>query len=181
MPCSREGPTDIVRRTDFTDAKYAVVRIKSPQDANESDLDLVLSVREALPEDTKLVVIIDAYQPMVFSELEPACDVILINWVGSSDSRTKTFAVTDETFARVVAGEVEPTGLLTFQMPKDMDTVEAQQEDVPRDMDCYVDSEGNTYDFCYGLNWSGVIDDERVTTYKVAPISEPETEVKASE
>ncbi len=242
--------SDIVRRTDFTDVKYALIRIKSPQDANsgakaegdtttyvpislqyrpytadgpnvtqvsiagdpldgltwydhgmetdvpienrsyygqsttvknESDLDLVLSVREALPEEIKLVVIIDAYQPMVFSELEPAADVILMNWVGSSDSQTKTFAVTDETFARILAGEVEPTGLLTFQMPKSMDAVEAGQEDVPRDMDCYTDSEGNTYDFCFGLNWSGVIDDERVATYKVSPISEPETEVKASE
>ena len=37
-----------------------------------------------------------------------------------------------------------------------------------------VDAEGNTYDFAYGLNWSGVIDDERVKTYKVAPLTKPE-------
>ena len=74
---------------------------------------------------------------------------------------------------------MEPTGLLQFQMPKDMDTVEAQLEDVPRDMDCYTDSEGNTYDFCFGLNWSGVIDDERTKTYKAAPLTKPEAEVKA--
>ena len=65
-------------------------------------------------------------------------------------------------------------------MPKDMDTVEANLEDVPRDMDCYVDAQGNTYDFCFGLNWAGVIDDDRVATYKVAPLTEPETEVKPS-
>jgi beta-glucosidase len=44
--------------------------------------------------------------------------------------------------------------------------VETQFEDVPRDMKCYTDSEGNVYDFAFGLNWSGVIDDERVATYR---------------
>ena len=60
-------------------------------------------------------------------------------------------------------------------MPKDMDTVEASLEDVPRDLDPYVDSEGNAYDFCFGLNRSGVIDDDRTKTYKVAPLTKPET------
>jgi beta-glucosidase len=36
----------------------------------------------------------------------------------------------------------------------------------PRDMNCYTDSQGNTYDFAFGLNWSGVIDDERVRKYR---------------
>ena len=60
-------------------------------------------------------------------------------------------------------------------MPKDMDTVEAQAEDTPRDMDPYVDSEKNSYDFAFGLNWSGVIDDDRTAKYKVSPILKPET------
>jgi beta-glucosidase len=51
-------------------------------------------------------------------------------------------------------------------MPADMLTVEAQFEDVPRDMTAYKDSEGNTYDFAFGLNWKGVINDERVKKYK---------------
>ena len=42
-------------------------------------------------------------------------------------------------------------------------------------MECYVDANGNTYDFAFGLNWSGVINDERVQTYQVAPISECES------
>jgi len=53
-----------------------------------------------------------------------------------------------------------------MQMPANMKTVEEQFEDVPRDMQCYTDSEGNVYDFAYGLNWSGVIDDDRVSNYK---------------
>ena len=30
----------------------------------------------------------------------------------------------------------------------------------------YHDSEGNTYEFAFGLNWSGVIDDQRTARYK---------------
>jgi beta-glucosidase len=33
-------------------------------------------------------------------------------------------------------------------------------------MKCYVDSEGNTYDFAFGMNWQGVINDARVVRYK---------------
>ena len=47
-----------------------------------------------------------------------------------------------------------------------MKTVEEQFEDVPRDMQCHVDADGNAYDFAFGLNWSGPIDDARVRKYK---------------
>ncbi len=49
---------------------------------------------------------------------------------------------------------------------QDMKTVEEQFEDVPRDMKCYVDSEGNTYDFAFGLNWTGMINDARGSKYR---------------
>ena len=51
-------------------------------------------------------------------------------------------------------------------MPADMKTVEEQFEDVPRDMNCYVDTNGSKYDFGFGLNWQGTINDERVIKYK---------------
>lgn len=143
---------------------------KSTHATNESDLDLVIDVKSKLPADAKLILVVDADHPMVFSEIEPYADAIVLGWDN----------ITDEAFAHIIAGEVEPSGLLQFQMPASMDTVEAQDEDVPRDMECYVDADGNTYDFCFGLNWSGVIDDERTKTYKAAPLSGPETcEVKA--
>ena len=50
-------------------------------------------------------------------------------------------------------------------MPANMTTVELQDEDVPFDMECYVDSEGHIYDFGYGLNWNGVIQDARTREY----------------
>ena len=58
--------------------------------------------------------------------------------------------------------------------------VEGQDEDVPRDMVPYTDSEGNAYDFAFGLNWSGKISDERTKTYGATPLTEPETKVVAS-
>ena len=127
-------------------------------------------MKERLPKNVKLILIIDADHPMVMSEIEPYADAILMGWN----------EIPEDSFLRVISGKSEPYGLLQYQMPKDMDTVEAQLVDVPRDMECYVDADGNTYDFCFGLNWSGVIDDERTKTYKAAPLTGPETcEVKA--
>ena len=51
----------------------------------------------------------------------------------------------------ILSGATEPSGLLPLQMPADMQTVEAQKEDVPQDMKPHTDSEGNVYDFAYGL------------------------------
>lgn len=52
-----------------------------------------------------------------------------------------------------------------MQMPKNMETVERQFEDVSFDMDVHIDSEGHSYDYAYGMNWSGVIADDRVKKY----------------
>jgi len=47
-----------------------------------------------------------------------------------------------------------------------MQTVETEKEDVTLDMQPHKDSEGHVYDFAYGLNWQGVINDARTTKYK---------------
>ena len=60
---------------------------------------------------------------------------------------------------------LNPSGLLPVQLPRDMDTVEAHCEDKPLDLEHYVDSKGNAYDFGFGLSWSGVIEDERTRRY----------------
>ena len=52
-----------------------------------------------------------------------------------------------------------------------MEVIESQLEDVPRDMECYKDAAGNTYDFAFGMNWSGVIDDDRTAAYSADPIA----------
>ena len=53
----------------------------------------------------------------------------------------------------------EPQGRLPVQFPKDMDTVEAQQEDVAKDMTPYTDAAGNAYDYGFGLSYGGPITD----------------------
>ena len=43
--------------------------------------------------------------------------------------------------------------------------LQAHCEDKPLDLAPYVDSQGNAYDFGFGLSWSGVIEDERTRRY----------------
>ena len=102
-----------------------------------------------------VIVVIHMSNPMVFSEFEKEADAILA-----------AFGVQDQALMDILAGAAEPSGLLPLQMPADMKTVEEQKEDVPFDMICHVDSEGNAYDFGFGLNWSGVIRNERLAGYR---------------
>ena len=102
-----------------------------------------------------VIVAVTASKPMVFSEFENHTDGILVN-----------FNVSNQAVLDIIAGKYEPSGLLPLQMPADMKTVELQKEDVPYDMTPYVDSEGHSYDYAYGLNWSGVIKDARNAQYK---------------
>ena len=102
-----------------------------------------------------VIVIVKVSNPMVFAEIEKSASAILIH-----------MGVQDQALMDILTGAAEPSALLPFQMPVDMKTVEQQFEDVPRDMKCYVDSEGNTYDFAFGLNWQGVIKDARVSRYR---------------
>jgi beta-glucosidase len=155
---SAEGYGDIkslVKENRSYFGKTAVIK-------NESDLDLLLKTASAA---VKTIVALNVSNPMVFREFEKEVDVILVGFGGDRSS-----FLPDKAFLEIIAGQVEPSGLLPLQMPANMETVEAQFEDVPRDMDCHVDSDGNTYDFAFGLNWSGVIKDNRSAKYNVAPI-----------
>ena len=135
--------------------KTAIIR-------NESDLDLVLNAASVAE---KVVVALNMSNPMVFSEFESKVDAILVGFGGD-----RSAYLNEKAFLEIIAGQVEPSGLLPLQMPANMETVEAQFEDVPRDMKCHTDSDGNTYDFAFGLNWSGVIKDSRTAKYNVPPI-----------
>jgi len=102
-----------------------------------------------------VVVVVRVSNPMVFSEIEKSASAILMQ-----------MGVQDQAIMDILTGDAEPSALLPFQMPADMKTVEEQFEDVPRDMKCYTDADGNTYDFAFGMNWQGVINDARVTKYR---------------
>jgi beta-glucosidase len=102
-----------------------------------------------------VITIIDVSNPLVFTELEPSTDAILVH-----------IGVQDQAIMEIITGGFEPSGLLPFQMPASMKTVDEQLEYAPRDMEYFTDSEGNTYDFAFELKWNGVISDERVNKYK---------------
>jgi beta-glucosidase len=129
-------------------------RNKTVSTNNSKDLDLVTATRNKMGEKP-VIVIVNTSKPLVFSEIEPFADGILIH-----------MGVQDQALMDMVSGDSEPSALLPFQMPAHMATVEQQSEDLPRDMECYRDTEGHTYDFAFGMNWEGVIDDARVTRYK---------------
>ena len=135
----------------FTNRSYKGKKVTT---ANESDLDLVIETKKKMG-DKPVVVVVNVTRPVVLAELEPYADVILL-----------TFGVQNQAVLDIVNGTVEPSGLLPMQLPADMRTVEEQCEDVPRDMRPYVDADGHAYDFAYGLNWAGVIDDARVARFK---------------
>ena len=135
----------------FTNRSY---KGKSAKAINITDLSMVTDTYSKM-KGKPVIVSINMSNPMIFSEFEKNANSILVN-----------FGVQDQALLDIVTGKSEPSALLPLQMPADMTTVEKQFEDVPHDMKCYVDSEGNTYDFGYGLNWKGVIKDERTRKYK---------------
>ena len=135
----------------FTNRSYKGKTVKT---SNKDQLDLILKTRSQMG-SKPVIVQVDVNRPMVMSEFEGVADAIIFG-----------FNVQKQAVLDVLSGKSEPTGLLPMQLPADMQTVEEQLEDVTRDMRCHVDSEGNTYDFAFGMNWKGVINDARTEKYK---------------
>jgi beta-glucosidase len=121
---------------------------------NSTDLDLVLKTVQAM-KGKPVIVILKMSNPTVINEFEKSIQGLLIN-----------FNVQDQAVLDIISGKVEPSGLLPLQMPANMATVEKQKEDIPFDMEIHLDGDGNSYDFGFGLNWSGIIQDERTGKYK---------------
>ena len=129
-------------REDFTNRSY---RGKTNTAYNESDLDNILACRRAMG-DKPVIVCAALNNPMVMHEFERETDAIVVE-----------FGVSRAAVLDVVFGDYEPTGRLPIQIPKDMETVEAQSEDRALDMEPHVDEAGNAYDYGFGLNYSGII------------------------
>ncbi len=134
----------------FTNRTYRGKKVRA---INYNDLNMVLDTYKKM-QGKPVIVIINMSNPMVFSEFEKQANGILVS-----------FDVQDQAIMDILTGAAEPSALLPLQMPADMRTVEEQSEDLPHDMKCYVDSEGNKYDFGFGMNWQGVIKDKRTEKY----------------
>jgi len=135
----------------FTDRSY---KGKSATAFNTTDLNMVLDTRK-LMKTKPVIVSVHLSNPSVFAEFEKQADAILVS-----------FGVQDQALLDLLTGDAEPSALLPLQIPAHMKTVESQLEDVPLDMTCHIDDEGNTYDFGFGLNWKGRINDARTKKYK---------------
>lgn len=126
---------------------------KSSTASNIMDLRTIQDTK-MLMGDKPVIVSVTADKPMIFAEFEKQVEGIVVN-----------FGVSTQAVLDIISGKTEPSGLLPIQMPANMKTVEEQKEDVPFDVIPYKDTEGHVYDFGYGLNWNGVIKDERTAKY----------------
>jgi beta-glucosidase len=128
-------------------------RGKTASVSNEGDLDLLLDTREKMGRKP-VIAVVQTSNPFVAAEFESRAEAVLL-----------TFSVEPRAVLDIITGKAEPSALLPFQMPRDMETVETQAEDGARDMIPYADSCGNAWDFGFGLNWKGPIQDGRVEKY----------------
>lgn len=135
----------------FTNRAYTGKKSKA---INFTDLAMVTDTHKKM-KGKPVIVSVQLTNPAVFNEFEKFANAIVVN-----------FSVQDQAILDVLTGHFEPTGLLPLQIPANMETVELQKEDVPLDMQPHIDSEGHKYDFAFGMNWSGVISDERTVKYK---------------
>ena len=128
---------------------------KTSKSNSYPDLNTILETKKAM-NGKPVVVSVALTNPMVFGEFEKEVDAI----VGE-------FGVQIDAQMDIISGKVEPSGLLPMQMPLNMSVVEKQYEDKPHDMTSYKDAQGNSYNFGFGLNWKGVIQDARTKKYAV--------------
>lgn len=135
----------------FTNRSY---KGKTAQTINARDFSLLEKTKKEMG-NKPVILVISMSNPMVMAEVEPLADAIIIG-----------FDVQAQAIMDIISGKYEPSALLPLQLPMDMKAVEEHFEDTPRDIRCYIDADRNTYDFAFGLNWSGIIDDERVRRYK---------------
>jgi beta-glucosidase len=106
--------------------------------------------------DKPVIVVVNLARGMVCNEFENKVDGLLVR-----------YSVGEQAVLDIISGKYEPSGLLPMQLPANMSTVERQREDVPFDMEPHRDTEGNLYDFAFGLNWKGKINDTRTAKYGV--------------
>ncbi len=120
---------------------------------NKNDLDMLLETKQKMG-DKPVIAAVNMMRPCIVNEFEDKVDGLFLH-----------FGVEDAVMFDLISGVYEPSGLLPVQIPSDMATVEHHYEDVPFDMECHKDTEDHVYDFAFGMNWKGVIDDYRVRKY----------------
>lgn len=98
--------------------------------------------------DIPIIAVLMPENPIIPAEFEADVDGIVVG-----------FGVAQQALVEVALGIHESAGRLPIGFPASMAAVEASFEDVPKDVESYVDSEGNSYEYGFGLNFSGPITD----------------------
>lgn len=106
---------------------------------NTSDLDNILAARKAMGHKP-VIIVLQLHNPAVVAEFEPQTDVLLAH-----------FGVENRVLMEILSGEAIPGGRLPLLLPANMETVERHCEDIADDMQAYVDTCGNRYDYGFGL------------------------------
>jgi beta-glucosidase len=101
-------------------------------DFEQEQLARILRVLETVP------TVVDIYldRGAVIPEVSEQCAALLAS-----------FSVTDDVILDVIFGRFSPTGTLPIEMPRSMEAVRAQKEDLP------YDSENPLYPFGHGLSY----------------------------
>lgn len=123
---------------------------KTSRIANEADLDAFERAVNAVKDsgkDIPVITVLKASNPTIPAEFEKDSSAIVTG-----------FGVSDEALFEVALGLHDAKGRLPIAFPANMDTVEANSEDVSGDIDPYIDSNGNAYEYGFGLSCSGKID-----------------------
>ena len=93
----------------FNNRSYKGKTIKTN---NYTDMALVRDTKKIMGEKP-VILVLEVSRPMVMKEIESYTDVLLIST-----------GVEDKALLEIISGKVEPSGLLPFQMPANMETVE---------------------------------------------------------
>lgn len=117
--------------------------------SNQADIEAferAVAAVDATGKEIPIISIVKAANPVVPTEFASRSNAVVVG-----------FGVSDLAAMTIAAGKHDPQGRLPIGFPANMDTVEAQLEDVGEDMDTYVDADGNDWKFGFGLNFAGVI------------------------
>ena len=84
-----------------------------------------------------------------------ASTVIPAEFEALSDAILIGYGVAQSAYFDVALGLHDPAARLPLGLPASMGAVEGSYEDVPKDVESYTDSVGNTYEFGFGLSCAG--------------------------
>ncbi|WP_026459469.1 glycoside hydrolase family 3 N-terminal domain-containing protein [Schaalia vaccimaxillae] len=101
---------------------------------------------EASGKDIPVISLLSAKNPVIPAEFEAKADAIIVG-----------FGTAQEALIQIALGLHDSNGRLPIQFPANMDTVEANKEDVAKDVTPYTDSKGNAYDYGFGLHLDGSV------------------------